>query len=155
MYEGEEKSFPHRFSYDINWFGIWCLMPLSEFELSNLVLINTDCTCSCKSNYHTIMTTTAPPLPSHVHYKYYYFDQHYPVQWIGSIKKTQTDIIYQKFLSYKTIHVNVNFFSPRYWGGGGGVWGGFPPMALSMPSSVQYKYFIILTNIILFNEYKV
>ena len=29
------------------------------FELTHLVVIDTDCTGSCKSNYHTIMTTTA------------------------------------------------------------------------------------------------
>ena len=29
------------------------------FELTTLVVIDTDCTGSCKSNYHTIMTTTA------------------------------------------------------------------------------------------------
>jgi hypothetical protein len=29
-------------------------------ELTTLVMIGTDCTGSCKSNYHTIMTTTAP-----------------------------------------------------------------------------------------------
>ena len=30
------------------------------FELTNLVVIYTDCTGSCKSNYHTIMTMMAP-----------------------------------------------------------------------------------------------
>ena len=34
-------------------YGLWCLMPL-------LVVIDTDCTGSCKSNYHTITTMTAP-----------------------------------------------------------------------------------------------
>jgi hypothetical protein len=34
--------------------------PLTEFELTTLVVIGTDCTGSCKSNYHTLMTTTAP-----------------------------------------------------------------------------------------------
>jgi len=29
-------------------------------ELTTLVVIETDCTCSCKSNYNTIMTTTIP-----------------------------------------------------------------------------------------------
>jgi hypothetical protein len=28
------------------------------FELTTLVVIDTDCTSSCKSNYHTITTTT-------------------------------------------------------------------------------------------------
>jgi hypothetical protein len=32
----------------------------SRFELTTLVVIGTYCTCSCKSNYHTIMTMTAP-----------------------------------------------------------------------------------------------
>ena len=32
-----------------------------EFELTTLVVIGTDCTGSCKSNYQTITTTTAPP----------------------------------------------------------------------------------------------
>jgi hypothetical protein len=30
------------------------------FKLTTLVVIGTDCTGSCKSNYHTITTTTAP-----------------------------------------------------------------------------------------------
>ena len=30
------------------------------FELTTLVVIATDCTGSCKSNYHTITKTTAP-----------------------------------------------------------------------------------------------
>ena len=30
------------------------------FKLTTLVVIGTDCTGSCKSNYHLIMTTTAP-----------------------------------------------------------------------------------------------
>jgi len=30
------------------------------FELTNLVVISTDCIGSYKSNYHTIRTTTAP-----------------------------------------------------------------------------------------------
>ena len=30
------------------------------FELTTLVVIDTDCTSSCKSNYHTITTTTVP-----------------------------------------------------------------------------------------------
>ena len=32
-----------------------------EFELTTLVVIDTDWTGSCKSNYQTITTTTAPP----------------------------------------------------------------------------------------------
>jgi len=30
------------------------------FDITTLVVMGTDCTASCKSNYHTITTTTAP-----------------------------------------------------------------------------------------------
>jgi hypothetical protein len=35
-------------------------LSLTGFELTILVVIDTDSTGSCKSNYHTITTTTAP-----------------------------------------------------------------------------------------------
>jgi hypothetical protein len=38
------------------------MLPWPGFELTTLVVIGTDCTGSCKSNYHTITTTTAPTL---------------------------------------------------------------------------------------------
>jgi hypothetical protein len=34
--------------------------PWAGFELSTLMVIGTDCTAGCRSNYPTIMTTTAP-----------------------------------------------------------------------------------------------
>ena len=46
--------------------------PWMGFELTNLVVIGTDCTGSCKSNYHAITITTAPlhtlviPIVSHL-----------------------------------------------------------------------------------------
>ena len=36
--------------------------PWSKCELTTSVVIGTDCIGSCKSTYHTITTTTAPPL---------------------------------------------------------------------------------------------
>ena len=36
------------------------ILPWSRFELTTSVVIGTDCIGSCKSNYHTITTTTAP-----------------------------------------------------------------------------------------------
>ena len=38
-----------------------CSSPWSRFELTASVVIGTDCTGSCKSNYHSITATTAPP----------------------------------------------------------------------------------------------
>jgi len=35
--------------------------PWQRFELTTSVMIGTDCTCSCKSNYHTITATTTSP----------------------------------------------------------------------------------------------
>jgi len=35
-------------------------LAINGFELTTLVMIGTDWTGSCKSNYHTITTTTAP-----------------------------------------------------------------------------------------------
>ena len=36
------------------------LLAMNRFELTILMAIGTDCTGSCKSNYHTITTTTTP-----------------------------------------------------------------------------------------------
>jgi hypothetical protein len=36
------------------------ITPWSRFELTTVVVIGTDCIGSCKSNYHTISTRTAP-----------------------------------------------------------------------------------------------
>jgi ABC-type microcin C transport system permease subunit YejB len=40
----------------------WVQLAMSEFELTTLVVMSTDCTCSCicKSNYLMITTTTPP-----------------------------------------------------------------------------------------------
>ena len=35
-------------------------LTLNRFELTTLVVIGTDCTCSYKSNYHMITTMTTP-----------------------------------------------------------------------------------------------
>jgi len=40
--------------------------PLAGFELSTIVIIGTDCKGSCKSNYHSSTTTTAPISPSNI-----------------------------------------------------------------------------------------
>ena len=41
---------------------IWYTSPWTRFELTTLVVIGTHCTCSCKSNYHTITTMKAPTI---------------------------------------------------------------------------------------------
>jgi hypothetical protein len=40
----------------------WVYLSWVWFELTTLEVIGTDCIGSCKSNYHTIMTTTAPSI---------------------------------------------------------------------------------------------
>ena len=37
-----------------------CTLPWTGLELTTLVMTGTDCTGTCKSNYHAITTTTAP-----------------------------------------------------------------------------------------------
>ena len=53
-------------------FIIYCCiedtLPWTRFELKTSVVIGTDCTCSCKSNYHTITITTVPSF-SHGQFK--------------------------------------------------------------------------------------
>jgi hypothetical protein len=45
----------------ISWWSVLLVEETSEgFELITFVVIGTDCIGSCKSNHHTIMTTTAP-----------------------------------------------------------------------------------------------
>jgi len=40
----------------------WIHLAMSGIQITTLVVIGTDCTGSCKSNYHTIMTMTARQL---------------------------------------------------------------------------------------------
>ena len=42
--------------------------PWTGFELTTFVMIGTDCTDSCKSNYHTITTTTTTVIHSDIWY---------------------------------------------------------------------------------------
>jgi hypothetical protein len=43
-----------------HWQTIEYTSPWTGFELTTLVVIGTDCTGSCKSNYNKITTTTTP-----------------------------------------------------------------------------------------------
>jgi hypothetical protein len=48
-----------------NFITYYCIEYISSyvgFEHKNVMVIGTACTCSCKSNYHTITTTTVPYL---------------------------------------------------------------------------------------------
>jgi hypothetical protein len=57
-------TFNHHRKSLTNFTTLCCIeytLPWTGFELTILLVIVTDCTCSCKSIYHTIMTTTPPP----------------------------------------------------------------------------------------------
>jgi hypothetical protein len=45
------------------------ILPWVGFKVTTLVVLNTDCTGSCKSNYHTITTITAQSIMSGIIYK--------------------------------------------------------------------------------------
>jgi hypothetical protein len=47
----------------------WVHIAWAEFELTTLVAIGNDCTGSCESNCHTIMTTTTPMWISYCQWK--------------------------------------------------------------------------------------
>jgi len=51
------------------------------FERSTSVVIGTDCTGSCKSNYHTITTTTPPPHPLLFSLVSLYYKLQYNIQY--------------------------------------------------------------------------
>jgi hypothetical protein len=58
-----EETGVHRKKSLTNFITYCCVeytSPWMGFELTTLVVIGTDCTGSCKSNYHTITTMTAP-----------------------------------------------------------------------------------------------
>ena len=53
------------------------------FKLTTLVVIGTDYIGSCNSNYHTIMTTTAPVFPSPIAIKYPIPNFNTLQKWVG------------------------------------------------------------------------
>jgi len=60
---GNQRKPPACQKTQTNFFTLCCIeytSPRAGLELTTLVVIDTDCTGSCKSNYHMITTTTAP-----------------------------------------------------------------------------------------------
>jgi hypothetical protein len=80
-------------------FSFWTMLyrvhlAWSGFELTNLVVIGTDCIDSCRSNYHANMTNTGPivylTLSSilkyfNVHYYYFYFSETFRNMWLKKV----------------------------------------------------------------------
>ena len=64
LYRGGQFYWLRKSEYPVKTTDItWCIEYTSKwtrFELLTLVVIDTDCIGSCKSNYHTITTTTVP-----------------------------------------------------------------------------------------------
>jgi hypothetical protein len=60
FYWWRESWYPEKNPDFITWCCFEYTSPWAGFELSTLVVIGTNCIGSCKSNYHTIITTMAP-----------------------------------------------------------------------------------------------
>ena len=67
LYRGRQcywrRKPPTRCKSLTNLITLYCIeytSTLEGFELVTLLVLDTDCIGSCKSNYHTVMTTTAP-----------------------------------------------------------------------------------------------
>jgi hypothetical protein len=86
---------------------IECTSPWAGFELTILVVIGTDCTGSCKSNYHTIMTMTAPSkrFTSSICFEHIFQKVH--ISNLCSI--TRQNLITKYYCSYRLIHKHAKF----------------------------------------------
>jgi len=71
----------------------WVPLAWTGFELTTLVVIGTDCIGSCKSNYHTITTTTTRVIT------------HYPYKW--SLIRYHLSIT-RKVVNLYVFHVNIH-----------------------------------------------
>ena len=78
------------------------------FELTTLVVIDTDCIGSYKSNHHTMMTTTAPGTVQHAHIKY--IQCNLQLIWNFFLIKCLTSLPYQNQLFWHSVyHLAVSF----------------------------------------------
>jgi hypothetical protein len=64
FYWWSKPEYPETHLSQVRQYCIGYTLPWMGFELKTLVVIGTDCTGSCKSNYHMITTTTPPHLSS-------------------------------------------------------------------------------------------
>ena len=76
--------------------------PWTGFELTTLLVIGTDCTGSCKSNYHAITTTTTAPS---------FFAEDYSIHYMLTTGfKSERRIVFSVFLRFLTTSlVSSNF----------------------------------------------
>jgi hypothetical protein len=87
---------------------------LSRFKLTILVVIGTDFTDSCKSNYHTIMTMTAPCEKGRMntqlilHMLHIKFSKHYSYTYLGAVMYTSLKFRYQM------MNLGLNQMSCKY-----------------------------------------
>ena len=115
----------------------WCCIeytsPWTGFELTTLVVIGTDCTGSCKSNYHTITTTR-------VHEKNVVLYEIHRENWNGV--NTFVHCPVQRgttFLTGLTVDVRISVLSIPWIGNSNvTVWLDFWPLTLKMFMTVQY-----------------
>ena len=78
------------------------LTSLTEFELRTLVVISTDCTMSCKSDYHKIMFTTVLTIVKFLSFCLLEYHNHM-VKWMDNISYCY----FQKLIPVSSIHFIV------------------------------------------------
>ena len=69
--------------------------PSTRFELTTVEVIHTDCTVSCKSNYHMITTMTAPLIKRNLNsdgQQFHRYQQNKPSHLTSSVVNNSTDI---------------------------------------------------------------
>jgi hypothetical protein len=89
----------------------------SRFELTTSVVIGTDCTGSCKSNYHMITTMTAPIIiaymisymTSHISYLISYGSWIYKMLWVRILIRERCTTLCDKVFQWL---VTGRWFSP-------------------------------------------
>ena len=78
--------------------------PWTGFKLTTLIVIGTDCTDNCKSNYHTIMTTTPPFTNSILNNQHFHIYNQFPRASSDKTRRKFSWILTSRQIRYFTDH---------------------------------------------------